>query len=131
MLFRSAVLVPKDRSVGLTPVVAKVASGAADTVPLVQVPNLVRALEALKEDGLWVAGATHDASMGLYAADLTVPLVLVMGAEGAGLRRLTREACDLLLHIPMQGAVSSLNLATAAAVCLFEARRQRAGLSAG
>ena len=126
-----AVLVPKDRSVGLTPVVAKVASGAADTVPLVQVPNLVRALEALKEDGLWVAGATHDASMGLYAADLTVPLVLVMGAEGAGLRRLTREACDLLLHIPMQGAVSSLNLATAAAVCLFEARRQRVGLSAG
>lgn len=126
-----AVLVPKDRSVGLTPVVAKVASGAIDTVPLVQVPNLVRALEILKQEGFWVAGATHDASLGLYEADLRVPLVLVMGAEGTGLRRLTREACDLLLCIPMQGAVSSLNLATAAAVCLFEAGRQRASLSQG
>lgn len=126
-----AVLLPRDRSVGLTPVVAKVASGAADTVPLVHVPNLVRALETLKEEGLWVAGATHDASLGLYDADLTVPLVLVMGAEGTGLRRLTREVCDLLLHIPMRGAVSSLNLSTAAAVCLFEAGRQRAGLSRG
>ena len=125
-----AVLVPRDRSVGLTPVVAKVASGAADTVPLVQVPNLVRALESLKEDGLWVVGATHDAPLGLYAADLAMPLVLVMGAEGTGLRRLTREACDLLVHIPMLGSVSSLNLSTAAAVCLFEARRQRGDLSA-
>ena len=126
-----AVLVPKDRSVGLTPVVAKVASGAADTVPLVAVPNLVRALDTLKQDGLWVAGATHDATLGLWEADLTLPLVLVMGAEGSGLRRLTREACDLLVRIPMQGAVSSLNLSTAAAVCLFEAGRQRVGLSRG
>ena len=125
----AAVLVPRDRSVGLTAVAAKVASGAADTVPLVQVTNLVRALGQLKEDGLWVVGATHETPLGLYAADLTVPSVLVMGAEGAGLRRLTREACDLLVHIPMLGSVSSLNLSTAAAVCLFEARRQRLVLS--
>ena len=120
-----AVLIPRDRSVGLTPAVAKVASGAADSMPLVQVPNLVQALESLKKDGLWVIGAAGDAPGSLYAADLRGPTVLVLGAEAGGLRRLTRDSCDLLVSIPMAGSVSSLNLSTAAAVCLFEARRQR------
>ena len=120
-----AVIIPRDRSVGLTAVVAKVASGAADSVPLVQVGNLVRALESLKEDGLWVVGATGESELDIYRVDLKVPLVMVLGAEGPGLRRLTRESCDLLAHIPMLGTVESLNLSTAAAVCLFEARRQR------
>ncbi|MSQ68575.1 MAG: 23S rRNA (guanosine(2251)-2'-O)-methyltransferase RlmB [Gammaproteobacteria bacterium] len=122
-----AVIIPRDRSVGLTAVVAKVASGAADTMPLVQVGNLVRALEQLKQDGLWAVGATHDTPTQIYQTDLKVPLVMVLGAEGEGLRRLTRECCDLLVHIPLHGSVASLNLSTAAAVCLFEARRQRAG----
>ena len=120
-----AVIIPRDRSVGLTAVAAKVASGAADSVPLVQVGNLVRALEALKEDGLWVVGASGETERDLYQTDLKLPLVMVMGAEGPGLRRLTRETCDLLMRIPMLGTVESLNLSTAAAVCLFEARRQR------
>lgn len=120
-----AVLVPRDRSVGLTPAAAKVASGAADTMPLVQVPNLVQALESLKNDGLWVIGAAGEAQGSLYAADLRGPTVLVLGAEADGLRRLTRASCDLLVSIPMAGSVESLNLSTAAAVCLFEARRQR------
>ena len=120
-----AVIIPRDRSVGLTAVAAKVASGAADSVPLVQVGNLVRALESLKEDGLWVVGASGETEHNLYQADLKLPLVMVMGAEGPGLRRLTRETCDLLVRIPMLGTVESLNLSTAAAVCLFEARRQR------
>jgi len=120
-----AVLLPRDRSVGLTAAAAKVASGAADTMPICAVANLVQALEALKQDGLWVVGATGDAPGTLYAADLRVPLVLVLGAESEGLRRLTRATCDLLVSIPMAGSVASLNLSTAAAVCLFEARRQR------
>lgn len=120
-----AVLLPRDRSVGLTAAAAKVASGAADSMPICAVANLVQALEALKQDGLWVVGATDDAPGSLYAADLRVPLVVVLGAESEGLRRLTRATCDLLVAIPMAGSVSSLNLATAAAVCLFEARRQR------
>lgn len=120
-----AVLLPRDRSVGLTAAAAKVASGAADSMPLCAVSNLVQALESLKQDGLWVVGATDDAPGSLYTADLRVPLVLVLGAESEGLRRLTRATCDLLVSIPMAGSVSSLNLSTAAAVCLFEARRQR------
>lgn len=120
-----ALLLPKDRSVGLTAVAAKVASGAADAVPIATVTNLVQALESLKQDGLWVVGATDDAPGSLYCADLRMPLVLVLGAESEGLRRLTRASCDLLVSIPMAGSVSSLNLSTAAAVCLFEARRQR------
>lgn len=120
-----AVLLPRDRSVGLTAVVAKVASGAADSMPIALVPNLVQALESLKQDGLWVIGATDDAPGTLYQADFKVPLVLVLGAESDGLRRLTRATCDTLVSIPMAGSVSSLNLSTAAAVCLFEARRQR------
>ena len=120
-----AVLLPRDRSVGLTAVVAKVASGAADSMPIALVPNLVQALESLKQDGLWVIGATDDAPGTLYQADFKVPLVLVLGAESEGLRRLTRATCDALVAIPMAGSVSSLNLSTAAAVCLYEARRQR------
>jgi 23S rRNA (guanosine2251-2'-O)-methyltransferase len=120
-----AVLIPRDRSVSLTPAAAKVASGAADSMPLVQVPNLVQALESLKTDGLWVIGTADDAPASLYATDLRGPTVLVLGAEAEGLRRLTRASCDLLVSIPMAGSVSSLNLSTAAAVCLFEARRQR------
>ncbi len=120
-----AVLIPRDRSVSLTPAAAKVASGAADSMPLVQVPNLVQALESLKKDGLWVIGTAGDAPATLYATDLRGPTVLVLGAEAEGLRRLTRASCDLLVSIPMAGSVSSLNLSTAAAVCLFEARRQR------
>ena len=120
-----AVLIPRDRSVSLTPAAAKVASGAADSMPLVQVPNLVQALESLKTDGLWLIGTADDAPASLYATDLRGPTVLVLGAEAEGLRRLTRASCDLLVSIPMAGSVSSLNLSTAAAVCLFEARRQR------
>ena len=120
-----AVLLPRDRSVGLTAAAAKVASGAADSMPIAAVPNLVQALECLKQDGLWVVGASDDAPGTLYAADLRVPLVLVLGAESEGLRRLTRATCDMLVSIPMAGSVASLNLSTAAAVCLFEACRQR------
>lgn len=115
----------RDRSTGITPAVAKVASGALDTVPLVAVTNLARALEALKQAGLWLVGAAGEASDSLYALDLNRPLAWVIGAEGAGLRRLTRESCDWLARIPMQGTVESLNVSTATAVCLFETRRQR------
>jgi 23S rRNA (guanosine2251-2'-O)-methyltransferase len=125
-----AVIVTRDRSASLSPTVAKVASGAVDSVPLVAVTNLARALEELKDAGLWVVGATHDAPDTIYSADLARPLALVLGAEGRGLRRLTREHCDGLVSIPMQGRVASLNLSTAAAVCLFEARRQLAARGA-
>lgn len=119
------ILVTRDRSVGLTATVAKVASGALDTVPLIAVTNLVRALESLKAAGLWVVGASGEAPDTLFDLDLARPLVWVIGGEGAGLRRLTRETCDYLARIPMRGTVESLNLGTAAAVCLFETLRQR------
>lgn len=119
------ILLPRDRTAGLSPAVAKVASGALDTVPLVTVPNLVRALERLKEAGLWVVGACGEAQASLYHLDLARPLVWVIGGEGDGLRRLTRETCDYLARIPMRGSVESLNLGTATAVCLFETLRQR------
>lgn len=120
-----AVVVPRDRAVGLTPVVRKVACGAAETLPVVQVTNLARSLEALKARGLWVVGTSGEADQELYQADLTMPLVLVMGAEGKGLRRLTLEHCDLVLRIPMLGTVESLNVSVATGVCLFEILRQR------
>lgn len=119
------IVLTRDNSVGLTPAVAKVASGALDTVPLIHVTNLVRALGALKEAGLWVIGAAGGEGDSLFELDLNRPLVWVMGAEGSGLRRLTRESCDYLARIPMRGTVDSLNLGTAAAVCLFETLRQR------
>lgn len=121
----AAVVVPRDRAAGLTPVVRKVASGAAEHVPFVQVTNLARTLDALKSAGVWVVGASDDAPGTLYQADLKGPLALVLGAEGQGMRRLTRERCDLLVCIPMQGSVSSLNVSVAAGICLFEAVRQR------
>ncbi len=121
-----AVIAPRDRASGLTPVVCKVASGAAETVPFVQVTNLARTLRHLQDaHRVFTIGAAGEAETGLYAADLTGPLALVMGAEGEGMRRLTRETCDLLVHLPMAGRVESLNVSVAAGVCLYEAVRQR------
>jgi 23S rRNA (guanosine2251-2'-O)-methyltransferase len=120
-----AVIAPKDKSVGLTPVVCKVASGAAESVPYVQVTNLARTLERLKTRGIWLTGTAGDAGTDLYAADLTGPLGLVMGNEGSGLRRLTRDHCDRLVRLPMCGQVESLNVAVATGICLYEAVRQR------
>ena len=121
----SAVIVPRDRAAGLTPTVRKVASGAAETMPLIQVVNLARTLRWLKERQIWIVGADDQASKSVFEAELTGPLALVLGAEGAGLRRLTRENCDLLVGIPMAGTVESLNVSVAAGVLLFEAARQR------
>jgi 23S rRNA (guanosine2251-2'-O)-methyltransferase len=120
-----AVVVPKDRSVGLTPTVVKVASGAAETVPLIPVTNLARTIEALQERHIWVLGTAEDGERSLDEMELTGPVAWVLGAEGAGLRRLTRERCDGLVRIPMFGKVESLNVSVAAALCLYETRRQR------
>lgn len=121
----SAVVIPKDRSVGLTPAVRKVAAGSADRVPVIAVTNLVRTLEELKQLGYWISGLAGEASQTLYELDLRGPTVLVMGAEGAGMRRLTRDCCDHLVRIPMAGQIESLNVSVAAAVCLYEVVRQR------
>jgi 23S rRNA (guanosine2251-2'-O)-methyltransferase len=121
----AAVIVPRDRAAGLTPVVRKVAAGAAESVPLVAVVNLARTLRELKDRGLWLIGTTDDAPRTLYDVDLSGPTVVVMGSEGEGMRRLTREACDELVSIPMAGAVESLNVSVATGVTLFEALRQR------
>ncbi len=120
-----AVIIPKDNSVGLTPVARKVASGAAEQVPLVVVTNLARTIGKLKDAGLWVSGAAGEAEKSHFDADLSGPRVLVLGAEGSGLRRLTRESCDELVKIPMVGTVSSLNVSVACGILLFEVRRQR------
>ncbi len=120
-----AVIVPKDNSATLNLTVRKVASGAAEKVNLVAVTNLSRTLAALQQRGIWISGAAGEATQSLYEADLTGPRALVMGSEGKGLRRLTREHCDFLISIPMAGAVSSLNVSVATGVCLFEAVRQR------
>jgi 23S rRNA (guanosine2251-2'-O)-methyltransferase len=120
-----AVIVPKDKSADLTPVSRKVASGAAEVVPFVRVTNLSRTLQALKERGVWLFGAAGEAENSIYDNDLSVSMALVMGAEGSGLRRLTREQCDFLVRLPMAGSVSSLNVSVATGVCLFEAQRQR------
>ena len=120
-----AVVIPKDRSAPLNMTVRKVASGAAETVPLVAVTNLSRMLKELKELGVWLCGTAGEAEKSLYQQDLTGPLALVMGSEGRGLRRLTQEACDFLVAIPMAGTVGSLNVSVATGVCLFEAVRQR------
>jgi len=121
----AAVIVPRDRAAGLTPVVRKVAAGAAETLPLVQVVNLARTLRELKERGIWLVGTADDAPRTLYEVDLKGPTALVLGSEGEGMRRLTREACDELVSIPMGGAVESLNVSVATGVALFEAVRQR------
>lgn len=120
-----AVIVPRDKATGLTSVVRKVACGAAEVVPLIQVTNLARSLRELQERGVWIVGTAGEADHDLYQAKLTGPMALVMGAEGKGMRRLTREHCDELVSIPMAGAVSSLNVSVASGVCLFEAVRQR------
>lgn len=120
-----AVVAPKDHAVGLNATVAKVASGAAETVPYFMVTNLARTLNELKERQIWVVGTSDDAVETLYDIDLTQPVALVLGAEGAGMRALTRKTCDQLVSIPMKGAVESLNVSVAAAVCLYEALRQR------
>ena len=120
-----AVVAPKDRSTGLTAAACKVASGAADTVPFIQVTNLARTLRWLKEQGIWLVGTAGEAGMSLYDVDLKGPLAIVMGGEGKGMRRLTREACDLLVNMPMAGSIESLNVSVAAGVAMFEAVRQR------
>lgn len=120
-----AVVAPKDKAVGLNATAIKVASGAADTVPYITVTNLARSLREMAERGIWTIGAAGEADKDLYAIDQTGPTAWVLGAEGDGLRRLTRETCDQLARIPMYGAVESLNVSVASGVCLFEARRQR------
>lgn len=120
-----AVVAPKDRAVGLTPVVEKVASGAAETVPYVMVTNLARTIDSLKERGLFLAGLAGEADKRIQDAALGGPLGLVLGAEGTGLRRLTRERCDVLVRVPMTGSVESLNVSVTAGICLYEAVRQR------
>ncbi|MET1257105.1 23S rRNA (guanosine(2251)-2'-O)-methyltransferase RlmB [Aliikangiella maris] len=121
----AALVVPKDRSAQLTPVARKVACGAAETVPVVKVTNLARFLSQLKQSGVWVIGTAGEASSNIYQTRFQGPTALVMGAEGSGLRRLTREHCDELIHIPMAGSVSSLNVSVATGICLFEINRQR------
>jgi 23S rRNA (guanosine2251-2'-O)-methyltransferase len=121
-----AVIAPKDRAVGLTPVVCKVACGAAERVPFIQVTNLARTMRSLGEDhDIWITGTAEEADANLYQSNLTGPLALVMGAEEKGMRRLTREQCDSLVSLPMAGTVESLNVSVAAGVALFEAVRQR------
>jgi 23S rRNA (guanosine2251-2'-O)-methyltransferase len=122
-----AVLIPKDRAAAVDGVVRKVAAGAAEFVPVASVTNLARAIDLLKERGIWVVGTDGAAPQTLYEADLKRPLALVLGAEGTGMRRLTRERCDFVVRIPMTGQVESLNVSVAAGVALFEARRQRMG----
>jgi 23S rRNA (guanosine2251-2'-O)-methyltransferase len=121
----NAVITPRDRSAGLNPTVRKVASGAAEIVPFIQVTNLARTLRWLKQEGVWLIGTAGEAGNLLYDCDLRGPLAIVMGGEGKGMRRLTREACDQLVKLPMAGTVESLNVSTAAAVTLYEAVRQR------
>ena len=119
------VIITKDNATGITPTVCKVASGAAETVPVYQVTNLARTLRWLKDQGLWIMGAAVENTQTVYKTDFTVPMALVVGTEGKGLRRLTKEQCDLLIAIPMLGKVESLNLSVATGVFLYEAVRQR------
>jgi 23S rRNA (guanosine2251-2'-O)-methyltransferase len=123
------VMIPKDKSASITPVVSKVACGAAESVPLVRVTNLVRAMEVLKEHGVWIYGAAGEADCSLYQIDCTGTVAIAMGAEGEGLRRLTREHCDGLFSLPMAGAVESLNVSVATGVSLYEVIRQRQKVS--
>jgi 23S rRNA (guanosine2251-2'-O)-methyltransferase len=120
-----AVIAPKDHAVGINATVAKVASGAAETVPYFMVTNLARTLNELKERSIWVVGTSDDAPRTLYQSDLKGPCALVLGAEGSGMRQLTRKTCDELISIPMMGAVESLNVSVASGICLYEALRQR------
>lgn len=120
-----AVIAPKDKSAGLTPIARKVACGAAEVLPFVPVTNLARTLKKLQEKGIWLFGAAGDAEHSIYQSNLKGPIGILMGAEGDGLRRLTQDTCDHLMNIPMAGTVSSLNVSVATGICLFEAVRQR------
>lgn len=119
------VIIPKDKSATVNAVVSKVACGATESIPIVRVTNLARAINALKAEGVWVFGAAGEAETTLYSLDCRSAMGLIMGAEGSGLRRLTRELCDGLFHLPMQGIVSSLNVSVATGICLYEVVRQR------
>ena len=121
----AAVVVPKDRAVGLTAAVRKVAAGSAERVPFLPVTNLARTLRSLKELGYWIVGLAGETEQSIYDIDMKGPLVIVMGGEADGLRRLTRECCDYVAKIPMTGKIESLNVSVATAVTLFEAVRQR------
>ena len=121
----AAVIVPKDRAVGITPTVRRASAGAADRVPLVAATNLARTLKTLKDAGVWLVGLVGDVDQSLYAVDLKGPIAIVLGSEGEGMRRLTREACDFLAKIPMRGGVESLNVSVATGISLFEVLRQR------
>jgi 23S rRNA (guanosine2251-2'-O)-methyltransferase len=120
-----AVIVPKDKSATLSPTVRKVACGAAEAIPLIQVTNLSRTLKAMQDAGVWIVGTAGEAEQSIYACKLIGPTALVMGAEDKGMRRLTRENCDELIKLPMAGSVSSLNVSVATGVCLYEIVRQR------
>jgi 23S rRNA (guanosine2251-2'-O)-methyltransferase len=122
-----AVIAPKDRAVGVTETVRRISVGAADRVPFLQVTNLARTLDELKEAGVWLMGTSDRATKDLYEVEMTGPLAILMGAEEKGLRRLTEDACDFLVSIPMAGKVECLNVSVATGVCLFEAVRQRSG----
>nr|NDG08970.1 23S rRNA (guanosine(2251)-2'-O)-methyltransferase RlmB [Oxalobacteraceae bacterium] len=126
-----AVIAPKDRAVGLNATASKVASGAADTVPYITVTNLARTMRDLQERDIWLTGTTDDAEQSLFDLDYTGGTAFVMGSEGEGMRRLTRENCDRLVSLPMMGSVESLNVSVASGVCLYEARRQRLFASRG
>lgn len=121
----TAVIFPKDKSADVTDVVRKVASGAAEAVPWARVTNLARTIDALKQAGVWIIGTDGDATETVYERDLTAPCAVILGSEGAGMRRLTRDLCDFTVKLPMAGSVSSLNVSVAAGICLFEALRQR------
>lgn len=121
-----AIVVPKDRAASVNATVAKVASGAADTIPVIAVTNLARTLRALKDRGIWLVGADAESSESLFTADLAGPIAWILGAEGSGMRRLTRDLCDRIVSIPLAGIVSSLNVSVAAGICLYATRQQRA-----
>jgi 23S rRNA (guanosine2251-2'-O)-methyltransferase len=120
-----AVIAPKDRAAGITPAVSKVASGAAEATPYIMVTNLARTLGELKERNIWIVGADERAETTLYESNIPEAVAWVLGAEGEGMRRLTRESCDLLVRIPMRGEVESLNVSVSAGICLFESARGR------
>ncbi|MEO5559576.1 MAG: 23S rRNA (guanosine(2251)-2'-O)-methyltransferase RlmB [Dokdonella sp.] len=127
----TAVVVPKDRAVGVTPTVRRASAGAADRVPIVAATNLARALKGLKDAGVWLVGLAGDTPQSVYSVDLDGPIAIVLGGEGEGMRRLTRESCDFLAKIPMRGDIESLNVSVATGVALFETLRQRATKATG
>jgi len=120
-----AVVIPKDRSASINATVSKVSSGASEVIPVLTVTNLVRSMREMQEAGVWLIGTDDEATKSIYDIDLTGSIAIVMGAEGEGMRRLTRETCDELVRIPMKGVVESLNVSVASGVCLYEALRQR------